>query len=292
MSHPLTFVGGAAPATYSLDREIEALHRILGGVGLINIALAVSLGAAAALGILALGRALRRSGLDPNQRTTPLMTFGVIAAILIVGDALLRWFLERVPLLALGALCALLVLLGISALGLIRDLLAGVGLALRGDLTPGVHLTAGELEGIVERVGPTTVRLETADGSALYIPNGQLRRGAFVTREPHSTAQVTVQFQLSEPATSRHLSEARDAALLCPYRAFDSEVSVRAVGPRDLALEITFHAPSERVARGADRFIRRTLEARFGQPQGLDLALQPSAATAPESPKRGQRARL
>ena len=247
----------------SVDNEVVALGELLKGTGFLRVGLALALGGGVALLLVLLGRWLRRVGLDPHNRATLAATLLTFAAFVLVLNDMLQWFLERVPLLTIGAIFAMLLLVGFSGVNIVQDLMAGVGLILRRRVYAGVHLSIDDHEGSVQRIGPTTVSILTSGGATLHIPNKRFRQTRFLTRSPHSTAQVNISFQCERAATAAQVLDARRAAMLCPYRSHASDVSVRVAGDRDQVILITFHAPTESLARSAEQFMRRTLEGRF-----------------------------
>jgi hypothetical protein len=141
----------------SLENEILALTGLLNGVGLARVGLVIAIGAGFSFFLLAVGRWLKSSGLDPKNRIMRLTTLLMIGVFILVLQDLFRWFLAEVPLITLMVLISLLTLGGVSFLNLLRDLGAGVGLVLRQRIYPGVHLSIDGLEGVVARIGPMMV---------------------------------------------------------------------------------------------------------------------------------------
>lgn len=253
----------SAGALSWIDAEVARLADVLHGEDLYQALSILTLGGAAAVGIKGLTLWLRRAGLDPGQRGGQLATVALVVVILIVTDRLLLWLLKHSPMLTLGVTVMLIVALGLSGVTLMRNLLSGLGIALRGNLQPGVHVEIDGQEGVIERIGPATMRIMTPDEELLFIPNRRFREVAFSVRAPERMASVVVRFTLPRPASDDDCVVARRAALLCPYRHFDSDVHVQVEGERDERLVIRFQTPSEPVALRAEQFMRRALESRL-----------------------------
>ena len=246
-----------------IESEIFALSRILKGVGLIRVGLALLIGASVALLLVSGGRWLKRSGLDPNNRVMRVTTLLTVGVCVVVVNDLLRWFLKEIPLITLVVFVTLLTLFGIGTLNLLRDLMAGVGLVLRQRIYPGVHINIDGLEGTVGRIGPTTVQIYQQNGGVLHVANKRFRQTNFVTRSPSSKAQVDLVFSLGGLVTAGQIQETRRAALLCPYRSHASDVTVEVIGEESQSIKVAFYVPTQSVARRAEWFMRRTMESRF-----------------------------
>lgn len=243
-----------------LSGEIEGLSSLLRGVGLLEAVAILVFGMLGILGVRMVARWLRSSGLDPSNNVSRISTVAIVVVVVVVLDLFFLWLLKYAPLIALVVFLLTVLVLGLSAVSLIQNLFAGVDIAMRGQLVPGVHVSIGDDEGIVERVGPTALSLRTKDGATLQIPNSRFRADPFVTRGAERTARVDLRFKLRAPATQKNIEDARRAVILCPYRYHASEIQVAIEGEDGDLLALAFEAPSESFAEHAEHFMRRALE--------------------------------
>jgi small-conductance mechanosensitive channel len=194
-------------------------------------------------------RIVWRLGFDPEQRLAFWDAALRVALVLVIVYAVGRRAASVAPFFTASAGVLLLVAWSWVLSAELQNLLVGVGLVLRRRLRGGDRVQIGAHGGIVRRVGLNQLELRQADGARLFIPNRLLYDHALtVAREKNSVA-VVVELALSAVPTLAMLDQIRRVALLSPYRAPGSSVSVHRVGEDRLSVELqAWAAQAARVA--------------------------------------------
>lgn len=128
------------------------------------------------------------------------------------------------PMLASAGIVG--VALGFGAQSLVRDVLAGIFILIEDQYGVGDVVDLGAASGSVEAVGLRTTRLRALDGTAWYIPNGEITSVGNMTRT-WSRAMVEVRFvyDTDVEAARAAMIDAVDAAKLANEQVADAILS-------------------------------------------------------------------
>lgn len=197
---------------------------------------------ALALGFVAV-RAASAVALRRWQRwLLPLAILAWAVAAWRVGLALL----SAASLGELGARALLLTILAVSALPLLRDLIAGVGLTFESRHRVGDEIRIGTHEGRIFAFGLRSVILRARDGTEATVPNRVFAASEVVRltlgdrgQDAPTMLEISVPPGLDLEQTRRRLLE---AALLSPYAAPGRRPEVFAVADAHGGLRLRLHA--------------------------------------------------
>lgn len=271
-------------AAGELGLEVTALDTFLLGRGAVGLFLLFLTLAGVALGMRWVGIWLRARGMDPGGRTTRVITLGLVGFALLVGYLTFLRLVRVAPVLSTAMLLVALTILLVGNLPALQNLISGAGMALRGWVTPGLHVRIGEEEGIVDRTGPLSVAIRTPEGSLILVPNRLFSQQAFALRNASRTAQVAIRYPWPRPVRPEDVVAARKLVLLCPYHQADLDVATHQEGDADRILVLTFHTSTEALATLARTWMYAALDEHVAQ---LGGGCAPPPAQAPPEPQRG-----
>lgn len=227
--------------------EVEALDSFLAGSGIIALVLVIATLTVAAISTRWFSIWLQRRGLDPEGRATRIITLGLIAFTGLIGYGVFLRLVRLAPVLTTLMLLVVTTIVLFGNLASIQNLISGAGIALRGTITPGLHVRIGEAEGRIERTGPLTVWLRTAGGALIMVPNRLFTQDSFSIRQASRTAQVSLRYHWPHPLRPSDFLAAKSLVLLCPYHQADLDVATEQTED-DKAMAITFHTSTEPLA--------------------------------------------
>jgi len=245
-----------------LEREANALASVFTFWWLLWALLVILAALLAGRALAWLVHASWRVGFDRAKRlawwlsAARVAILGAVVAILVRAVLLPAPVLGAVLLLAGGA-TSLIVLRG-----QVENVAVGVGLVFRQRLKEGDHVTLGELSGVVREVGLSRLQLRRSDGSAVYVPNRLLNSSSVIVERARHTARVSIQLELEESPTLESLERLRRAAVLSPFRAVGTALTVQrdAERPRRVIVEMQTHS-SALIAAAARQLEASLLEA-------------------------------
>lgn len=252
--------GSADPTTVAADAaqslaerlasEAARVPKIIGPNGLLLTALFIFVAIVAARAVNGVVHGLWRLGLDHERRLGRWVVFTKIALGLLVAYAVLSRCVQAAPILSGGAVL-LFAAVGLSTLrGSIENLASGVELAFRSRFRPGDRISVGDYSGTVREIGLTSVRLRSADGTTIFLPNRLLNRHATLVTRADNTARVVVEIRTIGAIHPDLLERVRCVTLLSPYRSIGTKVKVEQ--RTDGVLEVELQAQSAVVVADAE----------------------------------------
>lgn len=249
---------------YILRAGLDVAFLVLGAVALIAV-------------LKALTRLLSALPLPPSVRTNlgrgaPVLGLTVVIAYIAFAALLISM---REPLFAwvLAALVALLIVFAWSPL---YDLMAGVAFRAGRVCQVGDHVSVGDVEGRVVRLGSRVLVLRTRSGDEAVLPYGKIHRNTL--RRTQSVPGAHVHSFVVEGAPLEELPTLRrrliEAALRCPWSAVlhDPKVEQR----QDGRLEVSVFALHADYAPLVEAAVRRALEV-----QAEEIGAQPTWLSPP-----------
>lgn len=201
----------------------------------------------------------------------------------VLVGALVIYFVVRsvaqaAPMLSAFGLLALLIAGSRVFSAHLQNLTSGVALLLRRKVRHGDRIQVGSLDGIIESVGITQLRLTRADGSTVLVPNRLLNEEALTVAREKNSVPVRVRLRFEAEPSRAMLELARRAALLSPYRAPGSSVEVVRDASDSSVLEVAVQVWAATAVRAATDHLEGSL--RLAMPQDAGSANGKDAAGA------------
>ena len=242
--------------TAELIREVEGLRALLGPPELALIALVIAGAWLLVRGIDTLTRALPLPPLA-QRRARLASTSARVAVWLAVGAWLAGHAIEVAPAITATVLGMFTAVVVFGLREQVADLIAGIGLALRGRVKEGDQIAVGELRGMVRRLGLMRTELRSSAGSTLLVPNRALSAAPIDVGRVRNSFPLRVALPLPGGlASPAQLERARTIATLSPYRDAGSRVDVRVDGER---LLVEFQVWAARLLPAAEQHLRALL---------------------------------
>lgn len=115
-----------------------------------------------------------------------VLTLGVLVVLAIYTQGAFAWVLTSLSVLG--------VVVGLALVDILKNFFAGVYILVERPFRIGDTVTVGEHTGIVQDISFRTMRLRTADGREVIVPNASLMTAPVVnlTRYPSRSARLTV----------------------------------------------------------------------------------------------------
>ncbi len=271
----------SAPGSALVDRvasEAERFGALLRLDVLLQLAVLVVVAVLFARLISALVRFAWRLGLDSEHR----LGWWEGGSRVLVGALLLyvvgRSIAHAAPMLSTVGLLALLVAGSRVFSAHLQNVVGGVALLVRRKLRSGDRIQVGNLDGIVESVGLTQLRLTKTDGSTVLVPNRLLNESALTVAREKNSVPVRVRLRFEAEPSRAMLELARRAALLSPYRAPGSSVDVVRDAADSSVMEVAVQVWAAAAVRAATDHLESSL--RQALPQEVQTASGKDAAGA------------
>lgn len=239
---PLAWSWGAVIADVS-DLALLAAGKV-GGVVLVVILALVALRLLRRVVVGFVARIMERGG-EPSAELTKkantladvVLSTGRLMVVLIAGMMILSNLgLDIGPLIASAGIAG--VALGLGAQSLIRDMINGFFILSEDQFGVGDWVTIGGFTGTVEEISLRRTVLRAADGSVIYIPNGQILT---VSNQSKGWANAVVEIVVLPEADEEQVIAALRQAL--EGIEDDPKIGAHIVGPAQI-LGITNIAPT------------------------------------------------
>ncbi len=199
-----------------------------------------------------------RLGLDGERRLTFAASLARISALLVAIVGALQPFFVRAPTLTIAGALLIAALLSAIAPTSLRNLAAGLGLALRGRLRPGDLVRIGDVEGTIRDVGLARVRLRTAEGGVTLVPAADFDRLPLTIGSRQAAVPVEVSFQPGVAIDDAMLEQLRRVLWLSPFRRAGTDVRLRH-DPESGRLDAAIDTWTERSSPELERHLRDLL---------------------------------
>lgn len=249
----------AGPGDVQLvDELIAEASRVAGLVSAPRLLLLLGLFALGLLSTRAFDAVVRlvwRLGLDPEHK---LGVARRLADVLVFG-ALGSWVATRLLAAApiLTGLCAIVGVAGaLWALARpVEDLVAGLGIVLRGRIHEGDHVRLGEHHGTVTEIGLMRLVLRDPEGATVYVPHRLLDQAVVQVHRDRRQVPVQVHVPCDRAVAIESMETARRVALLSPWRIPGTPVMVE-LDPDEAGLRVELQTFTELGARPAAQQVR------------------------------------
>ena len=185
-----------------------------------------------------------RIGFDRRRRLAWWLT--ALKAVVLVGAVLIlvRALLATAPVLGMLVISVAAVV-GLTLLrSQLENVAVGIGFVFRNRLREGDRVTLGDVSGVVREFGLSRLHLRRPDGASVLVPNRLLNTSLVLVEQSRHTARVTLTIELPEPPNRYALERMRRAAVLSPYRARGTAMTVTLDldRPARVTVEIQVHA--------------------------------------------------
>ncbi len=213
-----------APTVSTLERLVPEV-RARGLRTAVLLGLLALLAGSAAAGLRQLGYALKPNGLLPVMLRTVEVVLRLLVAfwgVGAIGALVPASIAPALPIVVIAGAIAV----GWSARDLARDLVAGVFIAVEGQLRAGYWVSGERYAGSVEAIGLRVTWLRDVHGRRIVVPNRVLLAQPLVTDEK---PWPRIQFRVALPASApNHALRAalEEAILLSPWVAPEPEMEI------------------------------------------------------------------
>ena len=179
---------------------------------------------------------------------------GLITVLAVIG-------IDLAPLLAGATVIGATI--GFGAQSLVRDFLSGLLMLMEDQYRIGDLVTVNDITGTVEEVSLRVTRIRTADGTAWYIPNGQiLRLGNSSRHWSRALVSVAVALGVPIPEATKAIEEAATEALERPELAGKCRSGPRVLGVSSVtSSQVTIDVEVQTAPLAADEVARVLREA-------------------------------
>lgn len=169
----------------------------------------------------------------------------------------------------------LLTALVLTGLGLLvwfylKEVVAGAFFRLQHNPKTGRHLQTSDLEGVIRRISPTHIYLDTPGGKVVRLPFSKLVGNPFSlsTHKEHAqdfSFRIKVGKQWSRDET---ISRIRQALLLSPYCSYKEPVDIRIEdeNPSAYACHIAVRPVSQRFGSRIEKHLAEAMKGSYGIP--------------------------
>jgi small-conductance mechanosensitive channel len=237
---------------------------------------------ALAVGVPLAARIAWQLGLGSRRRLAIASSAGRILAPIVALLGAVEPFFKHAPGLTLIGLLTVLALAMLASPSSARNLVAGLGLALRARPQPDDLVRIGELEGIVVGVGLMRVGLHTREGGVTLVPAADFERLPVTIGSDRAAVPVEIEVQPDRASDEAELERIRRALWFSPFRRAGSEVRMIS-DPVSGRLRVAIDTWAPRASVELERHVRELLRRSHELPRTSEISDDDEARTKEEA---------